>query len=155
MKTVFCAMVLCLLMMPSVRAQQRPTLGPAEPSLNGPSSSTTNDRIRLLHMRKIYIERIDNQLSDKLMDDLVRSGLVKVVDKRQNADAVLGGTCFNSRRLKEVHSEVFISDQADGASIWQDIVRIPYNPPPLSKAVDTTAAEIVAHLAQSIRAATH
>jgi len=133
----------------------RPTLGPppSAPSLGGPRNSTTNDARRLLRIRTIYIERIDNSLSDKLADGLTKKGLLRVVESRKQADAVLRGTCFDSRRLKSVHAEVFISDVSSGASIWQDIVRQHYNPPPLSKVIDDTAALIVTHLTESIQEA--
>ena len=148
--------IACLLSIPGLQAQQPqppPTLGPSGPSLEGPNTATTTDRNRLIHMRTIYIERIDNQLSDKLIEDLSGSALVRVVDKPGDADAILRGTCFSSRHMKQVHSEVFISDRSAGTSIWQDVVRVPFNPPALSKAVDNTAAQVLAHLARSIRAA--
>src|SRR5579872_2377697 len=140
--------IACMLAVPALQAQQQPqppppTLGPAEPSLEGPNTATTTDRSRLIHMRTIYIERIDNQLSDKLIDDLSGSALIRVVDKPGDADAILRGTCFSSRHLKQVHSEVFISDRSAGTSIWQDVVRVPFDPPAISKAVDNTAAEVL------------
>ncbi len=135
------------------QAPQRPSLGtPTEPSLNGPRSSTTTDPRKLVRVRSIYVERIDNMLSDRLAEGLVKMGRFRVVASRNEADAVLRGTCFDSRRLKSLHSEVYLSDRG-GASIWQDDVRRPFNPPPLPKVVDTTAAEILQHLGDSVREA--
>lgn len=131
--------------------QQRPTLGEA-PSLGGPRTSTTTDSRKLLRVRTVYIEAIDNSLNEKLADALSKAGPFRVVAKRNEADAVLRGTCFDSRRLKRLHSEVFLTDP-HGASIWQDIIRGPFNPPPLDKAVTDSAAVIVAHLGESLREA--
>ncbi len=132
---------------------QKPTLGPAtEPSLYGPRTSTTNDPRKLLRVRTIYVERIDNMLSEKLTDGLSKMGRFRIVASRSEADAVLRGTCFDSRRLKSVHSEVYLTDRG-GASIWQDSVRHPYNPPSLQKVVDNTAMEVLQHLGESLREA--
>ncbi len=132
---------------------QKPTLGPpTEPSLYGPRNSTTTDPRKLLRVRTIYVERIDNRLSEKLTDGLSKMGRFRVVASRSEADAVLRGTCFDSRRLKSVHSEVYLTDRG-GSSIWQDIVRHPYNPPSLQKVVDSTAMEVVQHLGESLREA--
>lgn len=132
---------------------QKPTLGPpTEPSLYGPRNSTTTDPRKLLRVRTIYVERIDNMLSEKLTDGLSKMGRFRVVASRTEADAVLRGTCFDSRRLKSVHSEVYLTDRG-GGSIWQDIVRHPYNPPSLQKVVDNTATEVLQHLGESLREA--
>jgi hypothetical protein len=130
--------------------ERRPTLGPSsEESLGGPSSALINDPARLARTRKIYIENIDNRLSEKLLDGLGKSGRFRIVAERNQADAILRGTCFDSRRLKSLHSEVYLNDRATGKSIWQDSVRVPYNPPALAKAVARTADEILKHLAAS------
>ncbi len=136
--------------------QEKPTLGHAEdaPSLYGPRSSTTTDARKLLRVHKVYIEPIDNALNEKLAEDLSKKGPFRVVAKRHEADAVLRGTCFDSRRLKSVHSEVFLTDP-NGSSIWQDIIRQPYNPPPLTRAVADSALLIVTHLSESLREAQH
>ena len=134
--------------------QNRPTLGPAPaPSLNGPRSSTTTDPQKLNRMRKLFIESIDNLLSDKLMEGLAKTGRFSIVADIKEADGVLRGTCFDSHHLKSVHSEVFISDRVTGASIWQDNVRRPFNPPALQKAVDETSEIIIEHLNESVREA--
>jgi len=99
------------------------------------------------------VERIDNQLSDKLMESLAKTGRFQIVAEEKDADAVLRGTCLDSRRLKSVHSEVFISERTTGASIWQDNVRRSFNPPALDKVVDDTAAIIVEHLNASVQEA--
>lgn len=154
MKRLLWGVLICLASAALLQGQeQRPTLGPSEPSLRGPSSATTADRRRLLAVRKIYIERIDNKLSDKIMEELSKSSMFRVVDKSDEADAILRGTCFRSRRLKRLHSEVYLTDRANGSSIWQDIVYVPWDPPGLNKAVDKSAAEIVTHLFQSMRQA--
>jgi hypothetical protein len=128
-----------------------PSLGKDAPSLNGPRTSTTTDARRLLSVKAIFVDPIDNALSEKLADGLSKMGRFRIVAERKDADAVLNGTCFDSRRLKRVHSEVFLHDRSSGASIWQDAVRRPYNPPPLQKAVDDTATMILAHLGESIQ----
>lgn len=131
--------------------QQRPTLGPPSGSANeGPHNAITTDRGGLLRVRKVYVERIDNRLSDELLDGLAKSGRFSIVAERDEAEGVFRGTCFDSRRLKVVHSEVFLSDRVTGASIWQDNVRQPYNPPPLKKAVEQTAELVLRDLAASI-----
>lgn len=136
------------------KPQERPTLGPAPaPSLSGPHSSTTNDPRKLLRIRTLFVERIDNSLSEKLVEGLAKMARFRIVGTRNQADAVLRGTCFDSHRLKIVHSEVFLSDRTGGSSIWQDNVRRPFNPPPLEKAVNDTASDILAHLGESIREA--
>ncbi len=137
------------------KEEKRPTLGPAPaPGLaerpREPATDFVQDPAKLLHVRKIFVETIDNQLSDKLLEGLAKSGRFRVVVDRKDADGVIRGTCFDARRLKTVHSEVYLSDRATGKSIWQDNVRVPYNPPPLSKAVDRTADEILRHLANSV-----
>src|SRR5215831_5811931 len=131
--------------------QQRPTLGET-PSLGGPRTSTTTDSRKLMRVRSVYIEAIDNSLNEKLAEALSKAGPFRVVAKRNEADAVLRGTCFDSRRLKRLHTEVFLTDPR-GGSIWQDIIREPFNPPPLDKAVTDSASMIVAHLGESLREA--
>jgi len=131
--------------------QQKPTLGEA-PSLGGPRNSSTADVRKLLRVRTVFIETIDNSLNDKLAEALSKTGPFRVVAKRNEADAILRGTCFDSRRLKSLHSEVFLTDPR-GGPIWTDIVREPFNPPPLDKAVLDSASVIVAHLGESLREA--
>jgi len=142
-----------LALLPALHGQQRPTLGPSNPSLRGPASSQTANPDLLVRMRKIYIHRMDHNLNEKLADDLAHVSWVKVVDKSDEADAIVRGTCFSLRRLKRLHAEVYISDRVSGESIWQDVIRVPYDPPSLPKAVDQAASEILTHLSQSIRAA--
>ena len=52
--------------------EERPTLGPKTgPGLeSGPLTSTTTDIRRLMRIRTLYIESIDNALSDKLVEAL-------------------------------------------------------------------------------------
>jgi hypothetical protein len=133
------------------KEERRPTLGPPPASApEAPTHAITTDPARLHRVRSIYIETIDNRLSDKLLEGLGKSGRFRVVAEHDQADAVLSGTCFDSRRLKTLHSEVYLSDRVTGKSIWQDSVRVPYNPPSLAKAVDSTAEAILKHLAGSV-----
>lgn len=153
---------LALLLLPGVAAgaqdkpkeektPQRPTLGPSPaPSLHGPRTSNTVDPRKLLRVRKIYVERMDNKLSDKLVEGLGKADLFHLVADRNEADAVLRGTCFDSRRLRRVRTEVYLNERSSGASIWQDNVYRPYNPPPLDKAVSETSTLIVEHLKESL-----
>jgi hypothetical protein len=135
---------------PQQQEQKRPTLGAAPaPSLHGPRSSSITDPRKLLTVRKIYVERMDNSLGEKLIEGLAKTHRLRIVADPKEADAVLRGTCFDSRRLKSVRSEVYLNDR-NGASIWQDSVRRPYNPPPLQAAVSESADLIVTHLAESI-----
>jgi|GEM_PF-429661 len=144
--------------------QQRPTLGKPAPdekpptlgkntTPEGPKTSTTSDPRRLMSIKAIFVETIDNSLGERLADGLSKMGRFRIVAERKDADAVMSGTCFDSRRLKTVHSEVSLNDRASGHSIWQDVVRRHYNPPPLSKAVDETATILIGHLSESIQEA--
>lgn len=130
--------------------QKRPTLGPAPaPSLYGPRTANTTDARKLLRVRKIYVERIDNSLGEKLIEGLSQTHRFQIVADRNGADAVMRGTCFDSRRLKTVRSEVYLNDSS-GASIWQDSVRRPFNPPSLETAVSETATLVLTHLTESV-----
>ncbi len=133
---------------------ERPTLGPKSgPGLeSGPDTSTTTDLRKLMRIRTLYIENIDNSLSDKLVEALGKWGRFRLVTKAKDADATLRGSCLESRRLKHVHSEVFISDRA-GASVWQDTIYRPFNPPALEQAVNDTATLVAAHLERTFQAA--
>jgi hypothetical protein len=132
--------------------EDRPTLGPKNgPELEtGPLTSTTNDLKKLMRIRTLYIEDIDNSLSQKLVEALGKWGRFRLVTKPREADATLRGSCLESRRLKHVHSEVFISDR-NGASVWQDSIYRPFNPPGLDQAVSDTATLVTAHLDRSLR----
>jgi hypothetical protein len=134
--------------------QDRPTLGPRNgpDGVTGPDTSTTTDIHKLMRIRTLYIESIDNSLSEKLVDSIGKWGRFRLVTKAKDADATLRGSCLESRRLKHVHSEVFISDRS-GASIWQDTIYRPFNPPTLEKAVSDTAMLVEEHLEASIREA--
>ncbi len=107
---------------------------------------------KLLRIHTLYVENIDNSLSDKLVADLGKLGRFRLVTKEKEADAVVRGSCLESRRLKRVHSEVFISDH-NGASIWQDTIYRPYNPPALDQVINDTAELIVDHLERTVREA--
>lgn len=127
----------------------RPTLGPAPaPSLYGPRTSNTVDARKLTRVSEIYVERMDNALSEKILEGLAKSRRFRVVASRNEADAVMRGTCVSLRRMKVVHSEVYLNDTS-GAAIWQDNVRRPYNPPALEAAVGETATLILTHLRES------
>jgi hypothetical protein len=151
MKHLLRILAICLTLTPVLHGQQKPTLGPSQPSLGDPGSLQTANPGILLRMRKIYIQRIDNNLNEQLTDDLAHVSWIKVVDKPDEADAIVRGTCFSLHSLKRLHAEVYINDRVSGKSIWQDIVRVPYGPPAMPKAVDEAAAEILAHLKQRIR----
>ena len=101
----------------------------------------------------MFIQRIDNKLSEKLIEALSKGDLFQVVNKRQEADAIFGGSCFEARHIRKVHTEVFLSDRITGNNIWQDVIRLPFNPPPLESAVNATVSEILAHLRLDIREA--
>lgn len=130
--------------------QTKPTLGPA-PSLGGPLSATVMDARKLRSVKTVYIGLMDNKLNLRLLDAFAKEGPFRAVANRNQADAILQGTCFDSLHLKEIHSEVFLTGQ-DGKAIWQDVIHQPYHPPSLPKAVDETANLIVTHLRASIEA---
>ena len=139
---------------PQQQPEERPTLGPKTgPDVeSGPLTSTTTDLRKLMRIHTLYIESIDNSLSDKLVDTLGKLGRFRLVTKAKDADATVRGSCLESRRLKHVHSEVFITDR-NGASVWQDTIYRPYNPPALDQAVSDTATLVAAHLQQTVREA--
>jgi len=138
---------------PAAEQEQRPTLGRAPgPSTAGPRTSTVNDYRKLMRIRSIYVERMDNALSEKLMASLGKLGRFKITSKPKEADAIMTGSCLESRRLKRLHSEVFIADRG-GGSIWQDNIYRPYNPPSLEQAVNETAQVVVEHLGASLNEA--
>jgi hypothetical protein len=131
--------------------QQPPTLGePSSPA--GPHAANTTDARKLTRIHTIFIESMDNGLAEKLSDQIGSKGPFHIVTDKHQADALLRGTCFDSARLKTVHSEVFLT-APDGASIWQDIVRQPYKPPPLERAVAATAEVIADDLGASLHEA--
>lgn len=157
MKRLMSGLAICLFSIPLLYAQQRPTLGPppgtGEPSVRGPVTSRTTNPRKLLRMRDIYIQRISHNFNEVLTKDLAHATRVKVVSKPSEADAVIRGVCFTLRNLKKLHAEVYINERASRASIWQDVVEVPYDPPDLSKAVDNAAAKILTDLNQSLRKA--
>jgi hypothetical protein len=153
MRRLIWGLAMCLMSIPMVYSQEAPTLGPSRPSLGEPGSARTANPRMLLKMRKVYIERIDNNLNEQLEDDLAHVSWLKVVKSEEDADAIVRGTCFDLRRLKRLHAEVYITDRVTGKSIWQDVIRVSYTSPDLTKAVDQAATEIVAHLNESVRTA--
>jgi hypothetical protein len=133
--------------------EQKPTLRPKPgPNESGPRTATVNDFRKLMRIRTIYVERMDNALSEKLMVSLGKLGRFKIASKAKEADAIVTGSCLESRRLKRLHSEVFITDRG-GGSIWQDDIIRPYNPPSLEQAVNETAEAVAEHLSESINEA--
>ena len=120
------------------------------PSLAGPHSASTHDARQLGRVRTVFIEPIDNGLAEKLAEEIGHKGPFQIVADRRQADAVLSGTCFDSARLKTLHSEVYLTGR-DGQSIWQDIIHQRYKPPPLTDAVENTAEVAVADLNASVR----
>jgi hypothetical protein len=153
MRRLIWGLAICLISIPTLYSQEAPTLGPSRPSLEGPSSTRTANARMLLKMRKVYIERIDHDLNAKLEDDMAHISWLKVVNSEDDADAIIRGTCFDLRRLKRLHAEIYITDRVTGKSIWQDVVRVPYGPPELTKALDQAASEILDHLNESVRTA--
>lgn len=153
MRRLFWALAICLVLTPALFSQQAPTLGPSGPSLGESGNTRTTNPGLLLKMRKVYIERIDHNLNDKLGDDMAHISWLKVVSSEDDADAIIRGTCFDLPHLKRMHAEIYITDRVSGKSIWQDAVRVPFGPPDLSKAVDQAASEILAHLNASVRTA--
>jgi hypothetical protein len=138
---------------PAAEQEQRPTLGPAPGAKEaGPRTATVNDYRKLMRIRSIYVERMDNALSEKLVASLGKLGRFKIATKPKEADAIMTGSCLESRRLKRLHSEVFIADRG-GGSIWQDNIYRPFNPPSLDQAVNETAQVVVEHLGESINQA--
>ena len=142
---------------PSLRKpgeEKPPTLGgpSAPPSLAGPHAANTNNPHQLLQVHTVFIEPMDNGLADKLIETIGSKGPFRIAANRRDADAVLRGTCFDSLRLKTVHSEVFLTGRS-GEAIWQDIIRQPYKPPPLAQAVATTAQVVAEDLTVSVREA--
>ena len=135
-------------------SSQRPSLGAAAPSLNGPGHATVIDAHQLLRVHKVYVESMDNKLNVQIDQAFSRLGPFEVAASRDGADAILRGTCFDSPHLKDVHSEVFLTTKT-GKAIWQDVIRAPYNPPALSDVVSQTAEAVVAHLKQSLQEARH
>ncbi len=134
----------------SQQQQQRPTLGPAPaPTLHGPKTAAIADWSKLVRVKRIYIERIENALDERLIELFAKTRRFQIVGDRKDADAILRGTCFNARRLKILRSEVYLND-VNGASIWLDSIRHPINPPPLKVAVAETATLILTHLNESL-----
>ncbi|HKT10233.1 MAG TPA: hypothetical protein VJW77_00270 [Terriglobia bacterium] len=154
MRHLMWGLAICLMSMPALCAQQQaPTLGPSRPSLEGPGNTRTANPGRLVKMRTVYIERIDHNLNGQLADDLAHVSWLRVVDKEDDADAIVRGTCFDLRRLKRLHAEVYISDRVTGKSIWQDVVRVPLDPAAPQKAVGQAASDILEHLNESMHTA--
>ena len=163
MRRIVVLLALALLLAPLLKSQdaqsqggdqeQKPTLGPKPgPSEPGPRTATVNDYRKLVRIRTLYVERMDNDLSERLVASFGKLGRFKMASNAKEADAIVRGSCLESRRLKRLHTEVSITDRG-GGSIWQDIVLRPYNPPSLAQAVDQTAQAIAEHLGESINQA--
>ncbi|MGA2077052.1 MAG: hypothetical protein ABSH52_26480 [Terriglobia bacterium] len=163
MRRIVVLLALALLLAPVLTAQdaqqqggeqeQKPTLGPKPgPGESGPRTATVNDYRKLMRIRTLYIERMDNDLSEKLVASLGKLGRFKMATNAKEADAIVRGSCLESRRLKRLHTEVSITDRG-GGSIWQDIIFRPYNPPSLAQAVIESAQMIAEHLGESINQA--
>jgi len=163
MRRIVVLLALALLLAPVLTAQdaqqqggeqeQKPTLGPKPgPGESGPRTATVNDYRKLMRIRTLYIERMDNDLSEKLVASLGKLGRFKMATNAKEADAIVRASCLESRRLKRLHTEVSISDRG-GGSIWQDIIFRPYNPPSLAQAVIESAQMIAEHLGESINQA--
>jgi hypothetical protein len=134
--------------------QRAPALAPTPaPSLYGHRTDTVNDYRKLSRIRSLYISGMDNDLAGKLVETIGKLGLFKIAPTLKEADAVMTGSCLESRRLKRLHSEVFIADRG-GSSVWQDNIYRPYNPPSLEKAVSETAKIVAEHLDASLHEST-
>ena len=160
MRRIVVLLALALSLVPLLKAQEaqpqggdqepRPTLGPKPgPGESGPRTATITDYRKLARIRTLYIERMDNDLNGSLVASLGKLGRFKMASNAKEADAIVRGSCLESRRLKRLHTEVSITDRG-GASIWQDIVLRPYNPPSLAQAVTDTAQAIAEHLGESL-----
>ena len=163
MRRIVVLLVLALLLAPLLKAQeaqpqggdqeQKPTLGPKPgPGESGPRTATVTDYRKLARIRTLYVERMDNDLNGSLVATLGKLGRFKMASNAKEADAIVRGSCLESRRLKRLHTEVSITDRG-GGSIWQDIVLRPFNPPSLNQAVNDTAQAIAEHLGESINQA--
>jgi len=132
-------------------APKRPSLGPAPPpSLSeAPKTANTLNPRKLIRVKKIYVERMDNNLHEKLMAALTATKRFEIVSDLGEADAVLRGTCLDMRRLSTLRSEVYLNE-VHGAAIWQDNVRRPINPPAIKAAVEEAAQKIATDLAESL-----
>ncbi len=163
MRRIVVLLALALSLAPLLKAQeaqpqggdqeQKPTLGPKPgPSESGPRTATVNDSRKLVRIRTLFVERMDNDLNESLVASLGKLGRFKMASNAKEADAIVRGSCLESRRLKRLHTEVSITDRG-GGSIWQDIILRPYNPPSLAQAVNDTAQAIAEHLGESINQA--
>jgi hypothetical protein len=131
-------------------APKRPTLGSSSvPTLGGPRTASITDARRLVRVKKVYVERMENGLHEKLIAALTRVKRVSLVGDYVEADAVLRGTCIDMRRLKTLKTDVFLNE-VRGASIWQDNVKRPIHPPTIEAAATETAEIIATHLSESI-----
>ncbi len=145
------SLCLCLCLGGPLQAQRRPPSlsqgrAPDRPSLTGESSHLLVSAQRLKSVRKVYIGPIDNRLKQRLEEQFSEWGLFQVVSVERKADAVIKGTCFAGRRLKKVKAEIYMRDRRSGAPMWQDSLRLSYNPPPVAEVVDEIAILMVKHL---------
>ena len=76
-----------------------------------------------MRVRTIFVERIDNLLSEKVSEGIAKQGKFRVVANRNEADAVVSGTCSDLRRLKNVHSEIYLNDRVSGAAAAGNVQR--------------------------------
>jgi hypothetical protein len=131
-------------------APKRPSLGPAPaPTLGSPRTASITDARRLIRVKKVYVERMENGLHEKLIASLGKIKRFRMVGDYAEADAVLRGSCLDMRRLKTLKTDIFLNE-IKGASLWQDTIRRPINPPTVDVAAAETAEIIAAHLAESI-----
>jgi hypothetical protein len=115
MRRIVVLLVIALLLAPVLTAQdaqqqsgeqeQKPTLGPKPgPGESGPRTATVNDYRKLVRIRTLYVERMDNELSERLVASLGKLGRFKIATNAKEADAVVRGSCLESRRLKRLHT---------------------------------------------------
>ncbi|MEE8256590.1 MAG: hypothetical protein V3R60_01765 [Acidobacteriota bacterium] len=149
--------LLALLGMSCARAAQekKPSLTTGRPddrpSLTGKSSYLLASSRKMRSVRRLYIAPMENKLDFKLTEAFVRWGRFEIVGSEKEADAVVKGTCFAARRLKMVKSDIYIRARRTREPLWQDNLRLPYNPPTVEKVVGEMATSMVAHLRASMQ----
>ena len=124
---------------------------PARPSLTGKSSNLLVSPARLQRIRTLYIAPMDNHLHLRLAEQFSSWKRFRLVATEKQADAVIKGTCFAARRLKMVKSEIYIREGRSGTPVWQDNVRLAYNPPSLNQVVGQMAVLLVDHLRHTMQ----
>lgn len=121
------------------------------PSLTGKSSFLLVSSRKMSRVRRIYIAPMENNLDSRLTEAFARWGRFDIVGSEKEADAIVMGTCFAARRLKMVKSDIFFRARRTREPLWQDSLRLPYNPPTVNKVVSEMAVSLVDHLRTSMQ----